>query len=342
MRTIRAIQILILFSFFSFYSEYAYSQASGLDKLLQAGEEDAALLIEGYIRPAATALGQGVVNGWYNTAKTHQPLGFDITVTLNAAFVPDEDLFYDAAGLPLQSVELIFPPPDEGVPTVFGSDRIAPTYDFLSSPGNAFNGPTGVNLEESIGGNYVPVPIAQIGIGLIKNTDLKVRFMPTISTDDFEIKYFGIGLLHDIKQWIPGVAKAPIDLSVFVGYTSSSNEIKLSGSIPDVGGSDQTGSIDIKAFTYQLLFSKTFSILTLYTGAGGNLVKSDVLMEGTYVLDPTDPSLTLVDPINLNFDDNGLRFTAGLRLKLAIVTLHADYTFQKYNLLSIGFGFSVR
>ena len=72
------------------------------------------------------------------------------------------------------------------------------------------------------------------------------------------------------------------------------------------------------------------------------MVKSDVLMEGTYVLDPTDPSLTLVDPINLDIDDNGLRFTAGLRLKLAIVTLHADYTFQKYNLLSVGFGFSVR
>jgi len=341
MRTIKSIHILILFSFFSFYSKYAYSQAGGLDKLLQAGEEDAALLMEGYIRPAAKALGQGVVNGWYNTAKTHQPLGFDLTVTLNVAFIPDEDLFYDVAGLPLQEVEVLFPDPEE-VPTIFGSDRIVPTYDFINNPGNSFEGPPGVNLEETIGGNFVPVPMAQLSLGLIKNTDLKIRFVPTIDTDDFKIKYFGIGIVHDIKQWIPGIAKTPIDLAVFVGYTSSSNELNLSGQFLSIPGDDQTGSINIKAFTYQLLFSKSFSIITLYVGAGGNMIDSDFLMEGTYVLDPTDPTLTLEDPISLNFNDSGARVTPGLRLKLGIVTLHADYTFQKYNLLSFGLGFSVR
>ena len=34
--------------------------------------------------------------------------------------------------------------------------------------------------------------------------------------------------------------------------------------------------------------------------------------------------------------------TAGMRLKLAIFTLHADYTVQKYDVLTVGFGFSVR
>jgi len=340
MRKIKSVQLLVFLILLSQYKP-GFSQASDLDRLLLAGEEDAALLIEGYISPAVNTLTHGIVNGWYNTAKTHKPLGFDIMITMNVAFVPDEDLFYDVAGLPLKEVVPVFPPP-EGAPTVFGSDRVAPIYDFINNPGNPFEGPTGVNLEEAIGGNYVPVPLLQVGIGLIKNTDLKVRFLPTVSTDDFEIKYFGIGLTHDIKQHIPGLAKTPIDLSIFFGYTSSSNEIKLSGVIPDTGGGDQSGVIDIDAFTYQLLFSKSFSVLTIYTGVGGNLLYSDVLMKGTYVLDPTDPTLTLVDPISIELDDHEARFTAGLRLKLGFFTLHSDYTFQKYNILSMGIGVSVK
>jgi hypothetical protein len=34
--------------------------------------------------------------------------------------------------------------------------------------------------------------------------------------------------------------------------------------------------------------------------------------------------------------------TAGFRLKLAILTLHTDYTLQKYSCLTVGLGFAVR
>jgi len=55
--------------------------------------------------------------------------------------------------------------------------------------------------------------------------------------------------------------------------------------------------------------------------------------EGTYL--PTDP-------INANFKIGTPKFTAGFRLKLAIVTLNFDYTVQQYQSFNMGFGFSFR
>ena len=45
---------------------------------------------------------------------------------------------------------------------------------------------------------------------------------------------------------------------------------------------------------------------------------------------------------NQHFSDTGANFTAGLRLKLAIFTIHADYNFQQYNSITAGIGFSFR
>ena len=49
-----------------------------------------------------------------------------------------------------------------------------------------------------------------------------------------------------------------------------------------------------------------------------------------------------VDPLDLKFAASGFRSTAGFRLKLAVLTLHADYTLQKYKCLTVGLGISVR
>jgi hypothetical protein len=39
---------------------------------------------------------------------------------------------------------------------------------------------------------------------------------------------------------------------------------------------------------------------------------------------------------------SGMRANIGFRIKLAIVTIHADYTRAQYNVLTTGLGFSFR
>ena len=93
------------------------------------------------------------------------------------------------------------------------------------------------------------------------------------------------------------------------------------------------------------MISKKLSVLTLYGGIGYNIAKSNLALKGTYDLDDdgiagNDPNEK--DPVDLKFAASGVRATAGFRLKLAILTLHADYTAQKYSAFSAGIGLSVR
>jgi len=68
---------------------------------------------------------------------------------------------------------------------------------------------------------------------------------------------FGIGVVHDIKQHIPGIKMVPFDLSVLVGYTSFKADIGLDDNRPD-----QKASTTFTTTTVQALIGKKFSVLT--------------------------------------------------------------------------------
>jgi hypothetical protein len=94
------------------------------------------------------------------------------------------------------------------------------------------------------------------------------------------------------------------------------------------------------------MISKKISVLTVYGAVGYNAVKTTADVKGSYTIyeDQSGAGQDLIfkDPVDLTFKNNGMRATAGFRLKLAVICFSADYTFQEYNTLSVGFGFSVR
>ena len=67
-----------------FYNS-AYSQQNILQNNLNQGEK----LIEAYFTPMAETFGAGLNNAWYNTAKPHSILGFDVTFSLNTVIIPN-------------------------------------------------------------------------------------------------------------------------------------------------------------------------------------------------------------------------------------------------------------
>jgi len=50
----------------------------------------------------------------------------------------------------------------------------------------------------------------------------------------------------------------------------------------------------------------------------------------------------ITDPINFSSSETMTNATLGLRFKLAVITIHAQYAFQKYPVASAGFGISIR
>lgn len=334
-----------------FIFAFTFSQAQGdIDQLLESSLEDANTLMKAYSNPFMTGFGAGLGSGWYNTTKAHKSLGFDLGFTAGLAYVPDEDLFFDVSSLPLNNTQVASTNPfGDRAPTVFGPDQeplLEYTYtDDLTGQTftEQFSGPPGTGLEDEIGFSAVPVIIPQVGIGIVKNTDLKIRWLPEIDLgDDGKFKLFGIGVMHDVKQHIPGIKSAPFDLSVLVAFTDVTTTVDLSDPA-DPSTANQSGLFDVNTWTFQAIASKKLSVFTFYGGLGLNRVRSELKLLGDYTVnDDAGNETTVSNPINLDFKSGGARFTAGMRIKLAIVTLHADYTFQEYNVLSVGFGFAVR
>lgn len=316
-----------------------------LNTLLKSNLQDGTKLINGYVDPFMKTLATGLDNGWYNTAKPHKVAGFDLTLTVNAVMAPKSDNFYNVNDLKLNNVQLAASQPagitNGNVPTIFGPD-VHPVYQYKSDPTLTYNGPGGLDLKKNIGMNALPVPMVQLGFGLPKGFDLKLRFYPSTKIgDNGNAQLFGFGVMHDVKQYIPGIKLLPFDLSAFVGYT----HLKLDYGF-DTAHPDQHGSFEVNSTTIQGVISKKISVLTVYGGAGYNIAKSSLSMLGKYDIDGDgvygDKSKGEVDPLQSKFAASGPRVTAGFRLKLAIFTLHADYTLQKYSTLTAGFGISIR
>ena len=313
--------------------------------LLQSGVDDANKFMGAYLDPLANAVSASLVNGWYNTAKAHQSLGFDLTITANAVYIPDADLTFNVNELGLQNTRLVSPS-DGVVPTVLGPDNLSSTYEYGdgTTVEGTFDGPDGFALKENFGMQAVPVPMVQLGIGVVAHTDLKFRVTPKMRYDEAEFQMLGGAVMHDISQYFYG-DESPVHISVLAGYTHVSLEYDMTNAgVPEVETENGTSEMNIRGWTVQGLASKEIGVLTFYGGVGYNFSSSDMEMLGEYRIydEGGNFSETLSDPIDLSFSQNSPRATFGLRLKLAAFTLHGDYTLQKYNTLSAGIGVSVR
>lgn len=334
----RLIVVIALF----FASSTAKAQID-FGTFLEAGAADANTILGKYLEPAFLGFGYGLNSGWYNTAKPHKLLGFDITPTITMAMVPTDAEFFTINAADYNNISLNSNSPTAQAPTLFGPNLPAdelPLLDYTNN-GNtiSISSPTGLGITESedpnIPFNAVPSGMVQVGVGLPKNTELKLRIIPTQSDDDFEFGMFGVGFMHDLKQWVPGFKQLPIDVSGFVGWNRINTKIFLD---PE-NAPDQVAEFNTSGFTLQGLVSKKISILTLFAGLGIATTKTDFSLLGDYDTDDIDlPD----DPINFDYTSAGPRMNVGMRLKLLILTIHADYAIQKYNTLTVGIGLSVR
>ncbi len=350
-----------------------------LAPFMRAGKEDANKLINAYMSPLMTGWASGINNGWYNTAKPHGTGGFDITASFGVFFIPTDAMTFNPSSLGLNSVEAANPSGKADVdvnnaPTAF-SDKQGPTWQ-VNYPNNAdpnrksfasFEIPKGPGVSL-----FATLPTAQFAIGIYKNTEVMLRFLPEINAAGVKASLFGFGIKHDIKQWIPGVKDMPFDLSAIFAYSTSkasytmdgdkalmppldSNKVPLPGSLATADYQNQTLEFKTSGWMLGLIVSKKLGPLTPYLGVNYNNSSVEMNMKGTYPVTIYNPAynngngsfgrnevLNVSDPIALTGSANGFRANAGFRIKLLILTIHADYTFAKYNMLTAGVGINLQ
>ena len=341
----------LLFTFFTSNGQIEIAD------VMRAGSADGQKYFEQYMAPGFISFNNGLSSGWYNTAKPHKLFGIDLTVTMNFASIPEDMRTFTFRESDYSILKL-----DDGdqnndgsvsLPTIGGGNTNQGMIIYARSNVEGTTYSTD-QLFKAAGGlgktplNAIPTPTLTMGIGLPKNTDLKIRYIPSINGGEFSFDYFGIGVMHDIKQWIPGLKLAPFDLSGFIGTTTMTTEFRFSTG--DIGQDNfvvENGLAVIKtnSTVVQGVVSKKLGVFTPYAGVGYNIATSTFDLKGTYQYDESGSAQSnkIEDPIELKFSEgNTPRVTVGARLKFLILTLHADYTIQKYSTFSAGVGLNVR
>src|SRR5689334_9191921 len=64
-------------------------------RFVNSGQQDATKLMQAYLNPVIEGASYGFTGGWFNTAKTHKTLGFDLGVSANAVFIPTSKNYFD-------------------------------------------------------------------------------------------------------------------------------------------------------------------------------------------------------------------------------------------------------
>ena len=346
--------ILFCFIFFGLNS----TTSQGIGNLLLAGE-DASLLTENYLNPAVSGLMSGMNSGWYSTAKTHKKLGFDITLGTSMSFTPSSGQTfnfnsdqYSYISVANGSSELPTVLSDNDSETIF--DVSIPTTLAGEFKVGSFTMPGGVANDLPI--NAVPTPFVQFGLGLPFKTEVNLRYVPNVNYDS-KVKgsSMGIGIQHDLTQYLGLLGKLPFSISVMGAYSKANIEYTINNNNLTSGISVTNGLARFKldTWTVQALGSLDLKILTFYAGLGYNSGTSNFDVNGDYILtyDVEDSSGNSVgspvtenisDPISLGFSSSGTRATVGARLNLLFFKIFADYTIQEYNTASAGIAFSFR
>jgi len=303
------------------------SQQSIYSQVTIENQNDAKLFLEEYLSPMGEGLGAMLNNGWYNSARTHKFGGFDVSISLNSLFIPKAKKSFDPNTLSNFSS-------NTETPTILGKGEGA----LVEYNGNEFKLP---NQASSI--SILALPTANIGIGLIKKTEINARYIPNYNfqagfAGKGEVSLWGIGFKHDILQWIPIIGDAiPLSVSLQAGYTDLSTKQTIL---------NQKVNINTKAANINIIASRKILMLTGFASLGYSSsissfnVATSPLNEVQYF---NLGDLYIQHPIDMEFQRfNDFRANIGLRFNIALIAFQANYTLSEYSVFSIGAGVSFR
>lgn len=367
MKKLHLVPVLIFLMFFSV--EKTHAQVGDVGDLVRSGVDDSNLLMKSYLEPYIDGFGANLNTGWNNSARPYKKFGFDLRVNAALAFIPSSDDFFNIGALQTQFQEVEVLNGVDFTPTVAGES------DTRAVIGRTFTNPStgqqeelfSFELPDGTGFGYTPTPMVQATVGLIKDTDISLRFVPTISTPDVDgqVSLFGIGAKHGLNQWIPGGDLLPVDLSVQLGYTKFDFDIQTEVN-PETGSDiynpfnaseweDQEIVLKSSGYTANVLVGKSIPIVSVFAGVGFQSSTTEIAANGSYPVtapneeyNPTtrpEPKAieSVTDPINISVDgSNSVHALAGFRVRFGFIAISGSYTLSNYPVANVGVGLSFR
>ena len=255
-------------------------------EMLLLANEDANLLLSNYMTPVMEGMSYSLNDGWYHTAKTHKKLGFDITINANAAIVPKSSRSFQFNESDYQYLTL--ESGDSKIQAVMGANnnskigvRIPEANNFKVAE---FDMPDGIGGDFPL--NAVPSPMIQASLGIPFDTDISIRYLPKVDTDEVEANLIGFGIKHNLMQYFGPLDKLPLNIAVFGGFTTMDMTYNLA-SIDGLPGNNQEAILEFSAFTIQTIASLDFPFISIYGAIGYDKGSSSIKINGKYELNYT-------------------------------------------------------
>ena len=333
--------------------------ADDLEETLEELSEDAA---KSYVNPIVSAFGSNLNGGWYHKAPKSKIFGIDFEVGVvfmgtlfdaeNKTFSTTGNFRFNrsqaqelTAGLPPAIQDsvinaIITQDFDVGIygPTIVGDKKDSVRIEFSERYVN-YTVTSGVTDSVIVPGKVIPLPVKgllgeipalplfapQLSIGTVFGTQVVLRYVPAIEIEDLgEFNYFGFGIQHNPKVWLP----IPIPVDISASFFTQSMEM----------GSVATAN----ATAFGLNVSKTFGVKMLNITPYGGFMYENSSMEFNYDYAIDTPAGPSTQEISFKLDgENESRITVGLSLRLGVLNLNADYNMAKYNSVTAGVGFGL-
>ena len=317
-----------------------------------ASSSDADKFVTNYTQPIFRGLMFATNSAWITSAQPIKAFKFELNISGSGAFVPQsfESFKFDPADYQYLRVEN---GPDV-IPTVMGGE--SQTRLKIVIPDNAnneiklleFNSPDGI--KDKLPVNVVPAPAIQISMGLPLGSEVNLRYAPTLTDDNggfFQL--LGIGVKHSISQYFPtgedengNKNKRHFNLAAHAAYQHISSGY-------DDQHSDKAVHLNISTISLQGIASFDYKLISLYGAVGYSKGFTSMEVLGTYnytyeIQDNNgnhirNETVSVTDPLKLDYDLNGMKAKAGFKLKLAFFQIFADYSLQEFPAATAGIGF---
>lgn len=282
--------------------------------------------------------------GWFNSAKVHKKLGVDLSLRLNASFVPSADQAFSISNLEYITSEA------NDLPTIIGSSRqeelivTIPPDGILPEIKTTIKSPKGIKSKLPLGA--VPAPVLQLAIGIPFDTEVILRYSPEYHRKGIDMSFKGLGIKHNLLQYFGPIDKFPINISALASYSKMKIDYDIQ-SFSSIKGSGQVAQFSLNNYNLLLIASLDVLVVNFYAGFGFSGGDSSFKMLGQYDLEyQTESNIpitrSLNDPIDMNFNVSGYQTTIGAKFKFLIFSAYADFTFQDYNTLSTGISINFR
>jgi hypothetical protein len=332
---------------------FTASAQNGFSELIKSGPADATKLANAYAEPLFKGFGVGMNSGWTNTAKTKSLGHFDVRISATAAFVPSKDKTFDVTQVGLSNNLRVKAGSPNTTPTVGGGSSGRATMEVFNSNGQKVDEFTMPEGQSSV----IPAPQLQVTVGLIKNTDLTLRGMPSVNLGDDigKVSMIGFGIKHNIIQDFTGAAGKiiPFDLALAVGYTRLNLDVPLDvqadGALPfgaqNSDFSNQHVEGHFNNWNVQAIVSKKIAVFTPFLSVGYNTAKTNVQMIGNYPITTSATGgqefyQTYTNPITIKEKSlSALRADLGFQLDLSFFKFYASGSLAEYKSVTAGIGF---